>query len=180
MSGMVDRRQLSRFVSRHSICHDGVIKWKHFPRYRPFVRGIHLSPVNSPHKGQWRGALMFSLICAWINAWVNNREAGHLRRHRAHYDVIVMCEEWVPETAGFESWSRQRKKSCLQQICLFCSKNTCRAIVSPEKHSFQVNLDISRSHWLSMGVSERYGGIELDSFRFEISSLCQWTISIKQ
>ena len=44
--------------------HDDVIKWKHFPRYWPFVRGIHGSPVNSPHKGQWRGALMFSLICA--------------------------------------------------------------------------------------------------------------------
>ena len=51
---------------------------------------IRRSPVNSPHKGQWRGALIFSLICAWINAWVNNREAGDLRRHRAHYDVIVM------------------------------------------------------------------------------------------
>ena len=39
-------------------CHD-VIKWKHFPRYWPFVRGIHRSPVNSLHKGQWRGALYF-------------------------------------------------------------------------------------------------------------------------
>ena len=71
--------------------HDDVMKWKHFPRYWPFVRGIHRSPVNSPHKGQWRGALMFYLICAWINGWVNNREAGDLRRHRAHYDVIVMA-----------------------------------------------------------------------------------------
>ena len=55
-------------------CHDDVIKWEHFPRYWPFVRGIHRSPVNSPHKGPWRGALMFSLICVWINGWVNNRE----------------------------------------------------------------------------------------------------------
>ena len=47
-------------------------------------------PVNSPHKGQWRGALMFSLICAWINGWVNYQEAGDLRRNRTHYDVIVM------------------------------------------------------------------------------------------
>ena len=70
--------------------HDDVIKWKHFPRYWPFVRGIHRSPMNSPHKGQWRGALMFTLICARINGWVNNREAGDLRRKRAHYDVIVM------------------------------------------------------------------------------------------
>ena len=45
--------------------HDDVIKWKHFPRHWPFVRGIHRSPVNSPHKGRWRRALMFSLICAW-------------------------------------------------------------------------------------------------------------------
>ena len=49
-------------------------------------------PVNSPHKGQWHGALVFSLICIWINGWVNNREAGDLRRHRAHYDFIVMSD----------------------------------------------------------------------------------------
>ena len=71
-------------------CHDDVIKWKHFPRHWTFVRGIHRSPMNSPHKGQWRGALVFSLICAWINGWVNTGKAGDLRRHRAHYDVIVM------------------------------------------------------------------------------------------
>ena len=46
--------------------HDDGIKWKHFRRYWPFVRGIHRSPVNSLHKGQWRGALMFSFICAWM------------------------------------------------------------------------------------------------------------------
>ena len=47
-------------------------------------------PVNYPHKGQWRGALIFSVICAWINGWVNHREAGDLRRYRTHYDVTVM------------------------------------------------------------------------------------------
>ena len=57
----------------------------------PFVWGIHRWPVISPHKGQWRGALMFSLICGGMNDWVNNREAGDLRRHRAHHDVTVMC-----------------------------------------------------------------------------------------
>ena len=70
--------------------HDGVIKWKHSPRYWPFVQVIHRWPVNSPHNGMWRGPLMFSLICAWTNRWVNNREAGHLRRYRALYDVIAM------------------------------------------------------------------------------------------
>ena len=71
-------------------CHDDVIKWKHFPRNWPFVRGIHRSPVNSPHKGQWRVALMFSLIWVWINGWVNNHKAGDLRLYRFHYDVTVM------------------------------------------------------------------------------------------
>ena len=70
--------------------HNDVIKWKHFPRYWPFVRGIQRSPVNSPHKGQWRGALMFTLICTRINDWVNNGEGGDMRRYRAHYDVTVM------------------------------------------------------------------------------------------
>ena len=73
--------------------HDDVIKWKHYLRYWPFVQGIHWLTVNSPHKGQCGRALMFSLICAWINGWVNNREAGDLRRHQAHYDVFVIYRE---------------------------------------------------------------------------------------
>ena len=79
--------------------HDNVIKWKHFLRYWPFVRGIHRSPVNSPHKGKWRGVLILSLICAWINGWVNNREAGDLRRHSAHYDVIAMKQDILVQFA---------------------------------------------------------------------------------
>ena len=79
----------------HLPCHNDVIKWKHFPRYWRFVRGIHRWAVNSPHKGQWRGAFMFSLICAWINGWANND--GDLRRHLAHYDVIVM-QQWYHVT----------------------------------------------------------------------------------
>ena len=67
------------------ILHDDVIKWKHFPRYWPFVRAY--APVSSdfPHKGQWRGVLMFSLICALVNGCVNNRDAGDLKLRRAHY-----------------------------------------------------------------------------------------------
>ena len=74
----------------HITAYNDVIKWKHFPRYWPFVQGIHRSLVNSPHKSQWRGALVLYLIYAWMNGWVNNREADDLRRHRAHYDVIVI------------------------------------------------------------------------------------------
>ena len=77
------------FVLKDST-HDDLIKWKHFLRYWPFVRGIHRSSVNSPHKGQWRGALMFSLIGAWTGGWVNNRDAGDLRRYDTHYDATVL------------------------------------------------------------------------------------------
>ena len=44
-----------------------------FPTQRPVTRSFDVS-----------------LICVWINGWVNNREAGDLRRHQAHCDVIVM------------------------------------------------------------------------------------------
>ena len=64
------RHRLYWKICHHEQAHDDVIKRKHFPCYWPFVRGVHWSPVNSPHKGQWGGALMFSLICDWINGWV--------------------------------------------------------------------------------------------------------------
>ena len=80
-----EERDISWFYT-----HDDVIKWKHFPRYWSFVWGIHQSPENSPHNDQWRWALMFSLIYAWTNGWVNHRDAGGWRRHRAHHDVTLM------------------------------------------------------------------------------------------
>ena len=75
--------------------------WRHqmesfSPLLIPFLRGIHRRPVDCPHKGQWRGALIFSLICAWTNGWANTRDAGDLRRHCAHYDVTVIF--WMVDT----------------------------------------------------------------------------------
>ena len=90
------KHQIRPHVNEHSLCHqclgwhDDVIKWKHFLRYWPFMWGIHWSPVNFTHKGQWHEVLMFSLISAWINGWVNNHEAGDLRCHCAHHNIIVM------------------------------------------------------------------------------------------
>ena len=88
---------------------DGVIKWKHFPRYWPLVRGIPRSPVNYPHKGWWRGALMFSLICVWIKGWVNNREAGDVRRYRSP----IMTSPWwrlvVRPTTISDDWMHDPK-----------------------------------------------------------------------
>ena len=97
--------------------HDNVIKWKHFPRYWPFARGIHRSPVNSPHKDQWRGALMFSYICTRINGWVNNGEAGDLRRHGAHYDVVVMISDINMIYKPLKGWSCVSANTDIQNNC---------------------------------------------------------------
>ena len=79
--------------------HDDVIQWKLCPRYRPFVREFHRSPVNSPHKVQWRGTLMFSLICA-----MNKRLSKQSRGWRfetpscsswRHCNVHTLCFMWM-------------------------------------------------------------------------------------
>ena len=80
--------------------HDDVIKWKHSPRYWPFVRGIHRSPVNSPHKGQWRGALVFSLICAWIKS-LGKQSWG-----------------WWFETPSRSLWRHCNDQACTCLVCL--------------------------------------------------------------
>ena len=81
-----------------SLCNDGVIKRKNFPHYSPFVRGIHRSPEDYPHKCQWPGPWKISLI--WTNVWANNRYAGDLRRQRAlwphsnaHVLISIRCTQ---------------------------------------------------------------------------------------
>ena len=85
--------------------------WRHqmetFSALLTFVRGIHRWPVNSPHKGQWRGALMFSLICTWANEGVNDQDAGDLRRHRAHYGATVMWWSFWEGTSATSTSSRK-------------------------------------------------------------------------
>ena len=120
-------------------------------------------PVNSPYNGQWRGALMFSLICTRMNDWVNNREAGDLRRHRGHYDVNVMVTLWslrqscdnshhvtrghvpiyVPSRCHFTETVPQRDDMYLNSFQLM-------AIVegnSPKRSPFPRTTRTSRSKW---------------------------------
>ena len=52
-------------------------------------------PLGGEITGQWRGDLMFSLICAWTNGWVNNRDAGDFRRHWVRYEVTVMDAQHI-------------------------------------------------------------------------------------
>ena len=87
-----------------------VIRRKHFLH--------HQSLVNSPHKGQWHRALVFSLICACTNGWVNSRNASDFRCHRAHYDVTVMS--WPHHKMCQESdWLQWREMKCIQQDQVF-------------------------------------------------------------
>ena len=72
--------------------HDDVIRWKHLPRYWPFVGGNHQWTVTSHHKGQWHGALVFPLICAWTNSWANNRNVSVWRSNRTHY--VTAMKKW--------------------------------------------------------------------------------------
>ena len=82
------RKAKNRTLLNSASIHDDVIEWKHFPRYWPFVRGIHRSPVNSTHKGQWRGALIFFFDLS-LNKWLSKQSWGWrfetpscpLRRH---------------------------------------------------------------------------------------------------
>ena len=101
---------------------EDVIKCKHFPRYWPFVRGIHRWPMNSPHKGHWRGALMFSSIRPWIKGGVNNGEAGDLRCHPVHYDVILMnianlTPNFVTQRPFLSMTSKMRANAGKCKIC---------------------------------------------------------------
>ena len=74
--------------------HDDVIKWKQFPRYWSFVRGIHRSPVKFPAQRPVTRSFDVFFDRRPKYGWVNNREVGDLRRHRAHCDVSVVtfCE----------------------------------------------------------------------------------------
>ena len=114
-------------------------------------------PVNSPHKGQWRGALMFSLICAWIDDWINNREACDLRRHRGHYDVNVMgimADEWI------ESF---------QKLFLIILKTdqSQMDIYSQQYLKIKVN-GASKTHRTSTLSSVRSYGIQLKSVSYDL------------
>ena len=74
----------------HHWLHDDVIKWKYFPCYCPLWGE---SPVTGgfPSQKSVTRSLILSLMCAWTDGWANNRDVGDLRRHRAHYDVNLMC-----------------------------------------------------------------------------------------
>ena len=118
--------------------HDDVIKWKHFPRYWPFVRGIHRSPVNSPHKGQWRGALLFSLICALNKRlskqswgwWFDTPSRSLWRHYNDHISSTILYNVvWPVETNPNLSITRDKKNMPVDGLVLLEAR-TSRDIVA--------------------------------------------------
>ena len=115
----------------------------------------HWSPMNSRHKGQLRGALMHSLICARINGWVNNREARDLRRHRGHYDAIVMAQSLgCAVNDSFLSYEDEIWAFFVNSVAELCvtlfmfsiSTYKIRRLISPEHIRNNVHLHIFK--WL--------------------------------
>ena len=94
-----------------------------FPAQRPVTRSLDIS-----------------LICSWINGWVNNRDAGDLRRYRAHYDVTVVigrarkrlilpCFTEHATCTGFEFQSTQICKYVfLIRLCMI-SRNLILSVI---------------------------------------------------
>ena len=140
----VDNLQQLQWLSGSHIEHDDVIKWKHFPRHWPFVQGIHRSPVSSPHKGQWRGALMFSLICSWMNVWVSNRD---LRRHRTHHDVTVMNAS-IESCLLYAMWA--------EIYCLISPDDCYSPGPLPQNDRLSVHLDSKYNDKTAIKLSGRY------------------------
>ena len=108
----VPRVKLIYFVSEKTFRRDRDCSIMNYQKGQPMMTSSNgnIFHVAGPlcgeftgHKGQWRGALAFSLICTWLNGWVNNREAGDLRRHRAHYDITVMLNIGFEPTAPWRA-----------------------------------------------------------------------------
>ena len=100
--------------------HGDVIKWKHFLHYWPFLRGINRSPVNYPHKGQWRGAFMFSLICAGTNGWVITREA--VIWNAIPLFMMSLAAAMKSTNEWITSIDRNWKYNALKQITTSCAQ----------------------------------------------------------
>ena len=150
----------SKIWYKYKITQDDVIKWKRFPRYWPLVGGIHRSPVDSPHKGQWCRALVLSLICTSTNGWAKNRDAGDLRSHRGHDDVTVIKQihwetfrHWVIESACTARIRTNFKLRCIMTSSngnIFCvTGHLCGEFTGPRYRSFHVFFDLLLNKRLS-------------------------------
>ena len=121
-------------LDQHCCLHDDVIKWNHFPRYWPFVREIHRSLVDYPHKGQWRRALMFSLIWALTNCWANNQYASDLRCHCTLWRHCNDCSNGLGSSLVL---TRLNSRACHQRLSIIQSDDPSFSLVGTRKLEVQ-------------------------------------------
>ena len=100
---------------------------------------------------------MFSSIWAWLNGWVNNREAGDLRRHRAHYDVIVMTAvNWVimgSDDSLPSTWCLEKYKQCSSIIAhWFIKFNSLCLTVNTNQNIKDMFLIFTRGQFWPSGI----------------------------
>ena len=124
-----------RYVSELILIHSNVLIiswWRHqveaFSALLAFCAGI--SPVTGefPAQRPVTQSLIFSLNCAWTNSWTNNGDAGDLRRHRAHYDVIVMYQLLFPYWVQSVPRNLMRWSLVFPSQLLGCDYMICRMI----------------------------------------------------
>ena len=117
------------------------------------------SPVNSPHKGQWNGALVFSLIGAWMNGWVNNREAGDLRRYRAHHCNDYIESECWPLTIAFRqqvTWGTVDQNLCHHKASSFSNELTQWGLMTSYDTWFSLGHRDTRLKYIACPATPRY------------------------
>ena len=115
-----------------------------------FARGVHRSPVDSPHKCQWHRALMSTLLCAWSNGWANNQDTSDLNIHHAHYVSTGMIFLHIP----LKQWPYISWKSIIDEIIASETwfpnwSNLSTKIVNLDIMSFR-NVRIVQIKWLKI------------------------------
>ena len=174
--------------------------WRHqmetFSALLALCAGNSPVPVNSLHKGQWRGALMFSLICAWMNDWVNSRDAGDFRRHCGHYDVNVMPPEWTKTSGTVSSgmtspctltnWTSASlwHRIMASRIILMLPPKliTSLAVTAEKSQNYKVtalrltdHTSFHNRHWRQQNLSCRQ--LDLDNTLYAVIIFCQLSLS---
>ena len=159
--------------NRRLLCRQlGCSWWRHqmetFSALLAICAGNSPVPGEFPHKGQWRGAWMFSLICVWINDWVNNREAGDLRRHRTHYNVIVIY--WCHPVCRYDNLMHYMWRQCWLVIMLDFR------FMSSQYLSWRRIFHRFKFKWLHLesNAGEVHGGY-FDKVRYEV--LYEWLVT---
>ena len=123
---------------------------------------------------------MFSLICVWINGWVNNREIGDLRRDRAHYDVIVMLilELQGPDYSGYGLSQWQEVLPC--SVFSHWPRQYPEWSVTRHTHNIKQNNRVNKSygallHWIKNVILTELRHFDIssiDPFKTNLCPLC--------